>query len=104
MTAEEIRGEYELETGRVICETFETLHLDPMHVPAALVRSHGPFAWGKDPMDSVECAMTLEAVADMAFHTEVLASTPALSNMDNTLLHRHFDRKHGPNAYYGQKK
>ena len=104
MTAEEIRGAYELETGRVICETFETLGIDPMHVPAALVRSHGPFTWGKDPMDSVECAMTLEAVADMAFHTEILASVPALPDMDGVLLHKHFDRKHGPGAYYGQKK
>ena len=75
-----------------------------MHIPAVLVRSHGPFTWGKDPMDSVECALTLEAVADMAFHTELLAASPQASNMDNVLLHRHFDRKHGPNAYYGQKK
>ena len=104
MTAEEIGGEYELETGKVICETFEQLHLDPMHVPAVLVLSHGPFAWGKDAMDSAVCAMTLEAVADMAFHTEVLASAGQLPDMDNVLLHRHFDRKHGPNAYYGQKK
>ena len=104
MTAEEIGGAYELETGRVICETFETLRLDPMHVPAVLVMSHGPFTWGKDPMDSVECAMTLEAVANMAFHTEILAAAERMPNMDNVLLHRHFDRKHGPNAYYGQKK
>jgi len=55
-------------------------------------------------MDSVECAMTLEAVANMAFHTEVLASSAQQPNMDNVLLHKHFDRKHGPNAYYGQKK
>ena len=104
MTEAEILGEYELETGRVICETFETLRLDPMHVPAVLVRSHGPFTWGKDPADSVECALTLEAVADMAFHTEILAAADRMPNMDNTLLHKHFDRKHGPNAYYGQKK
>ena len=103
MTEEEITGEYELETGRVICETFESLRLDPMHIPAVLVCAHGPFTWGRSPMDSVECAMTLEAVAGMAFHTEVLASSGRLPNMDNTLLHRHFDRKHGPNAYYGQK-
>ena len=104
MTAEEIGGDYELETGRVICETFENLRLDPLHIPAVLVHSHGPFTWGKNPMDSVECALTLEAVANMAFHTEVLAATPNLPNMDNTLLHKHFDRKHGPNAYYGQEK
>jgi len=104
MTAEEIRGEYEFETGRVICETSETRGIDPMHIPAVLVKSHGPFAWGKDPMDSVECAMTLEAVADMAFHTEVLSAAGQIPEMDGVLLHRHFDRKHGPNAYYGQKK
>ena len=104
MTAEEITGEYELETGKVICETFERLGLDPMRIPAALVRAHGPFTWGKSPMDSVECAMTLEAVADMAFHTEILAAAPRLPDMDNTLLHKHFDRKHGPGAYYGQGK
>ena len=104
MMAEEIRGEYEFETGRVICETFETRGIDPMHIPAVLVKSHGPFAWGKDPMDSVECAMTLEAVADMAFHTEVLSAAAQIPEMDGVLLHRHFDRKHGPNAHYGQKK
>ncbi len=104
MTPEEIGGEYELETGRVIAETFETLRLDPMRVPAALVNAHGPFAWGRTPMESVECARTLEAVADMAYHTEILASTPALSAMQYALLSKHFDRKNGPGAYYGQTK
>ena len=103
MTAEEILGEYELETGRVICETFEKLRLDPLSIPAVLVHSHGPFTWGKTPMGSVDCAKTLECVAKMAFHTEVLCSTSRAANMDNVLLHKHFDRKHGANAYYGQK-
>ena len=104
MTAEEIRGAYELETGRVICETFESRGIDPMHVPAVLVHSHGPFTWGKNAMDSVECAMTLEAVADMAYHAELLAACGPMTPMDDVLLHKHFDRKHGPNAYSGQKK
>ena len=104
MTAEEITGKYELETGRVICETFEKMNIDPMHIPAVLVHSHGPFTWGKDAMKSVETAITLDYVARLAYYTESLTEIPNKPNMDNTLLHKHFDRKHGKNAYYGQKK
>lgn len=104
MTDTEIKGEYELETGRVICETFEKTQTDPMHIPAVLVNSHGPFTWGKSPMASVDCALTLEVCARMAFLTEVLNDTPRKNEMNPVLLHKHFDRKHGPNAYYGQKK
>ncbi|MBQ2727326.1 MAG: L-ribulose-5-phosphate 4-epimerase [Clostridia bacterium] len=104
MTAEEITGKYELETGRVICETFEKLNIDPMHIPAVLVHSHGPFTWGKDAMKSVETAITLDYVARLAYYTESLTGIQNKPNMDNTLLHKHFDRKHGKNAYYGQKR
>ena len=107
MMPEEIGGEYELETGRVIAEHFETNHIDPMRVPAVLVHSHGPFTWGKTPMKSVEYAVILEYVAKMALNTEMLhktaKETPA-PRMQEELLRKHFDRKHGPNAYYGQKK
>lgn len=105
MTAEEINGEYELETGRVIAECFEKYHTDPMRVPAVLVHSHGPFTWGKTPMKSVEYAVILEYVAKMALNTELLANRPKTApRMQSVLLRKHFDRKHGPNAYYGQKK
>ncbi len=106
MTAEEIGGEYELETGRVIAEHFERNGIDPMRVPAVLVHSHGPFSWGKTPMQSVEYAVIMEYVAKMALHTEMLGIKPPepSSRMQGPLLRKHFDRKHGPNAYYGQKK
>jgi L-ribulose-5-phosphate 4-epimerase len=106
MTAEEIGGEYELETGRVIAEHFEENGIDPMRVPAVLVHSHGPFAWNKTPMKSVEYAVILEYIAKMALNTEILGHTPtdAAPRMQSVLLRKHFDRKHGPNAYYGQKK
>ena len=107
MTPEEIAGEYELETGRVIAEHFEKNIIDPMRVPAVLVHSHGPFSWGKTPMKSVEYAVIMEYVAKMALNTEVLhiVNKPVTAQrMQQELLRKHFDRKHGPNAYYGQKK
>ncbi len=106
MTEAEIGGEYELETGRVIAEAFEKYEIDPMRVPAVLVHSHGPFTWSKTPMGSVECAVILEYVAKMALNTELLMNTPktAAPRMQPVLLRKHFDRKHGKNAYYGQKK
>lgn len=106
MTAEEIAGEYELETGRVIAETFEESGIDPMRVPAVLVHSHAPFTWGKSPMASVDCAVTLEYVAEMAYNTEMLSKTlyGKIDEIQPELLRKHFDRKHGPGAYYGQKK
>ncbi len=99
LTEAEIAGEYEAETGNVIIETFRDL--DPMAVPAALVQSHGPFAWGKDAMEAVHNAVVLEEAAFMAWHT--LALSPDKAEMQKSLLDRHYLRKHGPGAYYGQK-
>lgn len=99
MTAEEIGGRYELETGNVIVERFR--HLDPDSIPAVLVHSHGPFCWGKDANEAVHNAVVLEEVAFMAWHN--LAWDAALPPMQQELLDKHFLRKHGKNAYYGQK-
>lgn len=98
MTAEEIAGEYEKETGKVIVEAFEGL--DPMATPAALVVSHGPFIWGKDAAKSVENAIVLEEVAMMAWHT--LSINPEMT-FQKELSDKHYYRKHGPGAYYGQR-
>ena len=102
MTPEEIQGEYEYETGRVIVERFKKYGIDPDHVPAVLVKNHGPFTWGTDPFNAVHNAVVLEEVAMMAFHTQML--TGDRDAMPQVLLDKHFMRKHGPNAYYGQKK
>ncbi len=98
MTETEIRGEYEKETGLVIKETF--LDKDPDAIPAVLVYSHGPFVWGADPMNAVHNAVVLEELAFMAFHTVIL--TPDIPPMQQELLDKHYLRKHGANAYYGQ--
>lgn len=98
MTVEEIKGEYERETGNVIIETFRDK--DPLSVPAVLVKSHGPFTWGKDAAESVHNAVVLEEAAFMAFHSIML--NPEISAMQEELLDKHFLRKHGENAYYGQ--
>ena len=98
MTAEEIGGEYEKETGNVIIETFNGKNENDM--PAVLVNSHGPFAWGTDPMNAVHNAVVLEELAFMALHTEIL--NPQVSVMQQKLLDKHYLRKHGKNAYYGQ--
>lgn len=95
----EINGEYELETGNVIIETFKGK--DPAQIPAVLVRSHGPFAWGKDAAEAVHNAVVLEEAAFMAYHALTLA--PATAPVPQALLDRHYLRKHGKNAYYGQK-
>ena len=100
MTPEEIGGRYELETGNVIVETFRTRRIDPDQVPAALVCSHGPFAWGTDPLNAVHNAVVLEEVAKMAYHA--MALNPDLPPMQRELLDKHYLRKHGPGAYYGQ--
>ncbi|NLX71444.1 MAG: L-ribulose-5-phosphate 4-epimerase [Clostridiales bacterium] len=100
MTKEEIQGNYEAETGNVIVETFQGK--DPMQVPGVLVKSHGPFNWGKDPHEAVHNAVVMEEVARMAFHTIMLSS--GIGPMDQVLLDKHFLRKHGPGAYYGQKQ
>lgn len=98
MTPAEIGGEYELETGNVIIETFEGK--SPDEIPAVLVNSHGPFAWGKDANEAVHNAVVLEELAFMAFHTEALS--PNVNTMQQELLDKHYLRKHGKNAYYGQ--
>lgn len=100
MTPEEISGSYELETGNVIIETFREQNINPLQVPAVLVHSHGPFVWGKDPLDAVHNAVILEEIAFMDFHTMMLA--PGLGAMQQELLDKHYFRKHGPGAYYGQ--
>ena len=99
MTKEEIRGKYELETGKVIVETFAGKN--PNDMPGVLVASHGPFAWGTSPMNAVHNAVVLEEVAFMAWHSLVLE--PDLPVMQRELLDKHYLRKHGPDAYYGQK-
>ena len=93
LTAEEIGGDYEARTGDVIVETIEGLGLDPLEMPAVLVRSHGPFAWGSDEAEAVENAIALEAVASMALSS--LALAPELPPIAPDLLERHFRRKHG---------
>ena len=98
MTKAEIEGEYEKETGLVIRESF--LEKDPDAIPAVLVHSHGPFAWGTDAMNAVHNAVVLEEVAFMDFHAMMLE--PGIKPMQQELLDKHYLRKHGANAYYGQ--
>ncbi|WP_411749469.1 L-ribulose-5-phosphate 4-epimerase [Serratia marcescens] len=100
MSEAEIAGDYEGETGKVIIETFNQTGRDPQQVPGVLVYSHGPFAWGKDAADAVHNAVVLEEVAIMAMATRQLA--PAIAPMQPELLDKHFLRKHGKHAYYGQ--
>lgn len=98
MTDEEIQGEYEKETGNVIIETFEGRSADD--IPAVLVHSHGPFTWGKDPHNAVHNAAVLEEVAFMAYHTEAI--DPQTPSIQQQLLDKHYLRKNGKDAYYGQ--
>ena len=100
MTKTEIEGEYELNTGKVIVETFAERGINPKDVPSVLVASHGPFSWGKDAANAVHNAVVLEEVAFMAWHT---MTNSDISSMDSNLLDKHYLRKHGANAYYGQK-
>jgi L-ribulose-5-phosphate 4-epimerase len=102
MTPTEVEGEYESETGAVIVETLARLGLSAAEMPGALVASHGPFTWGKDAQDAADNATALEAVATMAIHT--LNLNPAVTSAPDYLMERHFRRKHGPNAYYGQAR
>ena len=97
MTNAEIEGQYELETGKVIVETFK--YINPDQVPGVLVNNHGPFAWGKSPGDAVHNAVVMEEVAKMAFRSLYLNPK---TTMDQALLDKHFLRKHGDDAYYGQ--
>ncbi len=100
LTEGEIAGDYEGSTGEVIVETLQGLSLGALDMPAALVASHGPFAWGADPTEAVTNAVALEVVAAMALRT--LALEPSIGPIADALLARHFGRKHGPDAYYGQ--
>lgn len=99
MTEEEVKGAYELETGNVIVRRF--VEMNPSHTPGVLVKNHGPFSWGKDASDAVHNAVVMEQVAKMAYIS--FGVNPGLS-MNEHLIEKHFSRKHGPNAYYGQKK
>jgi L-ribulose-5-phosphate 4-epimerase len=100
MTAEEIATDYEYQTGEVIIQTFEARKLDPQQIPAVLVHSHGPFVWGKDARDAVHNAVVLEECAYMGLFAHQL--TPELESMQSELLDKHYLRKHGKTAYYGQ--
>lgn len=100
LTKSEADGDYEANTGRVIIEALRERSGDVLAVPAVIVQNHGPFTWGKDPAEAVYHAVVLETVADMAQRT--IALDPA-ARMPQYLLDRHYFRKHGPNAYYGQK-
>ena len=97
MTTCQVRGDYELETGNVIVERFRDI--DPVHTPGVLVKNHGPFSWGRDADEAVHNAVVLEQVAKMAFISMTLNPD---SKMNPLLIEKHFSRKHGPDAYYGQ--
>jgi L-ribulose-5-phosphate 4-epimerase len=101
LTPAEVGGDYEEETGMVIVETFNAEALDATDIPGALVRGHGPFAWGAGPQAAVDTAVALEAVAATALHT--LELNADADPLDDVLLERHFGRKHGVSAYYGQR-
>jgi L-ribulose-5-phosphate 4-epimerase len=101
MNAGEIENEYEFNTGRVIVECFRTRKIDPMDIPGVLVGSHAPFAWGATIEKAVENALVLEFTAQMALNS--LALNPSVGPISEALLRKHFDRKHGKGAYYGQK-
>lgn len=100
MTKQEIVNDYELNTGKVIVETFNTRKINPDDMPGVLVRNHGPFTWGKDPMNAVHNAVVLEELAKMALNTIII--NPQVEKMPDVLLDKHYLRKHGPKAYYGQ--
>ena len=99
MDSREIVGDFEQQTGNVIVETFADKN--PNQIPGVLVNNHGPFSWGKSPQDAVHNAVVLEEVAKMSYHT--ISLNPRISGIASTLLDKHFLRKHGNNAYYGQK-
>ena len=100
LTEEEIEDAYELNTGKLIVDEFARMGKDPEAVSAVICKNHGPFAWGKDPEDAVHCAVVLEEVAKMAFRTELI--NPKVQPAPQELQDKHYYRKHGANAYYGQ--
>ena len=103
LTPEEVERAYEHETGCLIAAHFEQHRIDPVAVPAVLVRGHGPFIWGKNADEAVHNAVVLEEVAMMAWHAEALPPAPPRAPLQDFILDKHYTRKHGPNAYYGQK-
>lgn len=102
LTAQEVDEDYEKNTGKVIIETFDGRGINPVHVPGVICANHGPFAWGKDAAQAVYHAVVLEEVAKMAIYTRLVA--PDAAPAPRHVQDKHFLRKHGPNAYYGQKK
>ncbi|PZX20166.1 L-ribulose 5-phosphate 4-epimerase [Breznakibacter xylanolyticus] len=100
MTEAEVKGAYEKETGSVIIDTFQSRGLNPVHIPGVLVKNHAPFTWGKDAHDAVHNSVVIEQVAKMTCMSKML--NPAMT-MNPHLVTKHFERKHGQNAYYGQK-
>lgn len=100
MSESEIKENYELNTGKVIVECFNNRKIDPNQIPGVIVSNHGPFTWGKDAFDAVHNAVVLEEVATIALKTKVI--NPQVESMQKELLDKHFLRKHGPGAYYGQ--
>jgi len=101
LTSEEVLGEYELATGKVITQTFEELELSPLAMPGVLVCRHAPFTWGKDAEESVQHSVVLEEIARMAFMMSCMRDC-VLNRIDQYLLDKHYLRKHGADAYYGQ--
>ncbi len=102
LTTEEVEEDYEKNTGKVIIETFNSRQLNPVHVPGVICHSHGPFTWGKNAAQAVYHAVVLEEVAKMAMYTVTVK--PEAAPAPQHVQDKHFLRKHGPNAYYGQKK
>ena len=102
MTENEIIKDYEKQTGNVVVETFNKNNINPDQIPGVLVNDHGPFTWGTSPKNAVHNSVVLEEVAKMAYHS--LQLNPHNIKMDGVLLDKHFNRKHGKNAYYGQNK
>lgn len=102
LTKEEIEEAYEKNTGILIVNEFARMGRDPMAVPGCLCKNHGPFCWGKDPVEAVHGAVVLEEVAKMAYRTELI--NPKVAPAPQFLQDKHYYRKHGPNAYYGQAK
>lgn len=101
LTKEEIDEDYETNTGKVIIETFETRNINPVYTPGVVCKNHGPFTWGKDAKEAVHNAVVLEEVARMAILTRLI--NPAVQPAPDCIKDKHFFRKHGENAYYGQE-
>lgn len=102
LTEQEVTTNYEENTGKVIIETFRACRIDPLQCGAVLVAAHGPFTWGRNPIEAVHKAIVLEYVAKMAY--VMLQINPKALPLEKYILEKHFSRKHGPNAYYGQKE